>query len=61
VEFGISIILFEISSLRVFAKNTKDSLFYNVPENFASIDGSFQPMRSEKNCDKNFHVGRSEI
>jgi hypothetical protein len=26
-----------------FTRNIKDSLFYNVPENFASIDNIFSP------------------
>jgi hypothetical protein len=45
---------------RVFTRNIRDSLFYNVPENFASIDGSFQPIRSEnRHGDQNFHAVRS--
>jgi hypothetical protein len=51
--FGITIYLDQIS--RVFTRNIKDSLFYNVPENFSSIDEVF---RSEnRHGDQNFHVG----
>jgi hypothetical protein len=32
---------------RVFTRNIKDSLFYNEPENFASIDEVFSPWEAK--------------
>jgi hypothetical protein len=44
--FGIKLIFLDQIS-RVFTRNIKDSLFYNVPENFASIDKVFSPWEAK--------------